>query len=69
MAWRERKAMLEKTGELEIIRWFARAVLAGAKKEAVKVRVAYELGRITRQEAEARLRELAKGDGRGRRAG
>ena len=59
MTWSERKAMLEKTGELEVIRWFARAVLAGAKDQAVKVRVAYERGQIPRQEAVARLRNLA----------
>ena len=64
MTWRERKAMLQKTGELEIIRWFSRAVLAGAKREAVEVRVAYELGEIDREEAVRRLIQLAKEDGR-----
>ena len=61
--------MLQRTGELEMIRCFARAVLAGAKKEAVEVRVAYELGKITREEALRKLKHLATRNGRGNSQG
>ena len=60
--------MLEKTGELEIIHWFGKAAIAGAPmQEVVRVRVDYEFGRITREEAVRRLMELAGRDRSGRR--
>ena len=59
--WRERRRLLEERGELEVIRAFAEAALAGAPPELVaEVRVSYELGRISREEAVRRLRELAR---------
>jgi len=65
-AWRERRRVLEETGELEVIHWFGEAAKAGAPmKEVVKVRVDYGLGRITREEAVRRLRELARNGRKG----
>ncbi len=66
-AWRERRRLLEKRGELEVIKAFAEAALAGAPPRLVaEVRVSYELGRISREEAVRRLRELARRYGGGR---
>ena len=46
-----------------------KAAIAGAPmQEVVRVRVDYEFGRITREEAVRRLRELAGKAGNGRRA-
>ena len=60
-AWRERRRLLEKRGELEVMKAFAEAALAGAPPRLVaEVRVSYELGGISREEAIRKLRGLAK---------
>ena len=66
-SWPERRRVLRETGELEVVRWFAEAAIAGAPRdEVVRVRVAYEEGRITWREAVRRLRELVVGARRGK---
>ena len=56
-----------KTGRIEL----DKALIEAAKAKVPPHRIAsiladYRLGRITRREAVKRLRELARGDGRGR---